>query len=71
MKNHLQNYINDLIEPDLKRQKLETKQMKYKTMDPLVKQQINSKLVSDYKIMAQEKKQKILENRKTKYKHEL
>jgi hypothetical protein len=46
MKNHRQNYINDLIEPALKKQKLETKQMKYKTM-------------------AQEKKQKILENRKT------
>ena len=48
MKNHRQNYINDFIEPALKKQKLETKQMKYKTM-------------------AQEKKQKILENRKTEY----
>jgi hypothetical protein len=67
MKNHRQNYINDFIEPALKKQKLETKQMKYKTMDPLVKQQVNSKRVNDHKIMAQEKKQKILENRTTKY----
>jgi hypothetical protein len=67
MKNHRQNYINDFIEPGLKKQKLETKQMRYKTMDPLVKQQVNSKHVNDYKIMAQEKKQKILENSKTKY----
>ena len=48
MKNHRQSYINDFIEPALKKHKLETKQIKYKTM-------------------AQEKKQKILENRKTKY----
>ena len=48
MKNHRQNYINEFIEPALKKQKLETKQMKYKTI-------------------AQEKKQKILENRKTEY----
>ena len=48
MKNHRQNYINDFVEPALKKQKLETKQMKYKTM-------------------AQEKKQKILQNRKKKY----
>jgi hypothetical protein len=48
MKNHRQSYINDFIEPARKKQKLETKQIKYKTM-------------------AQEKKQKILENRKTKY----
>jgi hypothetical protein len=59
MKNHRQNYINDFIEPGLKKQKLETEQMKYKTMDPLAKQQVNSKHVNDYKIMAQEKKQKI------------
>ncbi|CAB3979240.1 ATP-dependent DNA helicase PIF1 [Paramuricea clavata] len=67
MKNHRQNYINDFIEPALKKQKLETKQMKYKTMDPLVKQQVNSKHVNDYKIMAQEKKQKILEKGKTNF----
>ena len=48
MKNHRQSYINDFIEPALKKHKLETKQIKCKTM-------------------AQEKKQKILENRKTKY----
>ena len=47
MKNHRQSYINDFIEPALKKHKLETKHIKYKTM-------------------AQEKKQKILENRKTK-----
>ncbi|CAB3985338.1 ATP-dependent DNA helicase PIF1 [Paramuricea clavata] len=67
MKNHRQNYINDFIEPGLKKRKLETKQMRYKTMEPLVKQQVNSKHVNDYKIIAHEKKQKILENRKTKY----
>ena len=48
IKNHRQNYINDFIQPALKTQKLETKQIKYKTM-------------------AQEKKQKILQNRKRKY----
>jgi hypothetical protein len=67
MKNHRQNYINEITAPALKKQKLETKQMKYKTIDPIVKQQFNSKHVNDYKIMAKEKKQKILENRGTIY----
>ena len=67
MKNHRQQYRNDLIEPALKKRKLETRQMQYKTMDPLVKQQVNSKHVNDYKVMAQEKKQKFLKNLKTKY----
>ena len=48
MKNHSRNYINEITAPAVKKQKLKTKQMKYKTM-------------------AQEKKQKILQNRKTKY----
>ena len=59
MKNHRRNYINEITAPAIKKQKLETKQMKYKT--------INSKRVNDYKIMAEEKKQKILENRRTIY----
>jgi hypothetical protein len=50
MKNHRQIYINEITAPALKKQKLETKQMKYKTIDPLVKQQANSKRVNDYKI---------------------
>jgi hypothetical protein len=29
MKNHRQNYINEITPPALKKQKLETKQMKY------------------------------------------
>jgi hypothetical protein len=32
MKNHRQSYINDFIEPGLKKHKLETKQIKYKTI---------------------------------------
>ena len=67
MRNHRQNYINEITAPALKKQKLETKQMKYKTIDPLVKHQVNSKRVNYYKIMAEEKKQKILENRRTIY----
>jgi hypothetical protein len=59
-KNHRQNYINEITAPALKKQKLGTKQMKYKTIDPLVKQQVNSKRVNDYKIMAKGKKQKVL-----------
>ncbi len=35
MKNQRENYIDDFIEPGLKKQ-VETKQTKYKTMDPLV-----------------------------------
>ncbi len=40
MKNHRQNYINEITVPALKKQKLETKQMEYKMIDPLVKQQV-------------------------------
>ena len=67
MKIHRRNYINEITAPTIKKQKLETKQMKYKTIDPLVKHQVNFKCVNDYKILAEEKKQKILENRRTIY----
>ncbi len=40
MKNHRQNYINEATAPALKKQKLETKQMKYKTMAQDKKQKI-------------------------------
>ncbi|CAB3981146.1 Hypothetical predicted protein [Paramuricea clavata] len=43
MKNHRQSYINDFIEPALKKHKLETKQMKYKTMAQEKKQKILEK----------------------------
>jgi hypothetical protein len=58
MRNHRQNYINEITAPALKKQRLETKQMKYKTIDPLVKQQVNSKCVNNYKMMDKEKNKK-------------
>ncbi len=67
MRNHRRNYINKISAPAVKKQKLETKKMKYKMIGPLVKQQVKSKRVNNYKIMAKEKKQKILGNKRTMY----
>ena len=57
MKNHRQNYINDFIEPALKKQKLETKQMKYKTMAKEKKQKLHTKNINYKQTMSKELKQ--------------
>jgi hypothetical protein len=66
MKNHRQNNTK-ITTQAVKKLRIETKQTKNQTIDPLVKQQVNSKHVNDYKIMAKYKKQKILENRRKVY----
>ncbi|CAB3983248.1 Hypothetical predicted protein [Paramuricea clavata] len=60
MKNHRQSYINDFIEPALKKQKLETKQMKYKTMAQEKKQTILENRRAKYEAMDQLKKEEQL-----------
>ena len=58
MKNHRQNYINDFIEPALKKQKVETKQMKYKMMAKEKKQKLLTKNMNYKQTMSKEQKQK-------------
>ncbi|CAB4022606.1 Hypothetical predicted protein [Paramuricea clavata] len=60
MKNHRQNYINDFIEPALKKQKLETKQMKYKTMAQEKKQKILENRKTKYEKLDESKKEEQL-----------
>jgi hypothetical protein len=68
MKNHRQDYINDFIEPaSLKKRKLETKQMKYKTMAKGKKQKLLTKNMNYKQTMSKEQKQKDLENKRVKY----
>jgi hypothetical protein len=67
MRNHRQNYINDFIEPALKKQKLDTKQMKYKTMAKEKKQKLLAKNMNYKETMSKEQKQKVLENKRAKY----
>ncbi|CAB3999394.1 Hypothetical predicted protein [Paramuricea clavata] len=67
MKKHRQNYINDFIEPALKKQKLDTKQMKYKTMAKEKKQKLLAKNMNYKETMSKEQKQKVRENKRVKY----
>jgi hypothetical protein len=67
MKNHRQNYINDFIEPALKEQKVETKQMKYKMMAKEKKQKLLTKNMNYKQTMSKEQNQKVLESKRVKY----
>ena len=68
MKKHRQNYINGIIEPALKKQKLEKRRMKYKAFDPAKKGEVLNKNLNYKRAMGGEQKQKLLENQREKYK---
>ena len=62
MKNHRQSYINDFIEPALKKHKLETNQIKYKTMAQEKKQKILENRKTKYEKLDKSKKEEQLTN---------
>ena len=68
MKEHRQNYINGIIEPALKKQKLEKRRMKYKALDLAKKGEVLDKNLNYKRAMGGEQKQKLLENQREKYK---
>ena len=60
MKNHRQNYINEITPPALKKQKLETKQMKDKTIYKEKRQKILENRRTIYEMLDKSKKEEVL-----------